>query len=84
MKSIRQIKRYLKHKSLIHRYKAAITDGEHQYPYLRYMIADERCHEAVGMGIKGCDELIRWQEIRERYRSLIIKLRPRCNEFYSY
>jgi len=76
---IRRVKRRLKYKYVIERYKEAISEGNTQYPFLRWVIADARCGEVV-----NAEGLIKWQAIRDRYFKIIIQLRPRDNEFFSY
>lgn len=71
-------------KGLIRAYKRAISEPNMGYPYVRWAISDYKCFKSVDKGMDGFEDLVRWQEIRERYFKKIIELRPRCNEFFSY
>jgi hypothetical protein len=77
--------KFLRHnRYVIKRFKEAVQDEEASYPFVRWAIADAKCFLAVCKGPKGCEDLVRWQNNRDRYFQTIIKLRPRNNEFFSY
>jgi hypothetical protein len=82
------MKKFMKHdRYVVKRFKEALQetqDNKASYPFLRWTIADAKCFLAVRKGLKGFQDLVRWQDNRDRYFQTIIKLRPRDNEFFSY